>query len=74
MILAYGISKVLERYQFVDLPDLYLLAKLPMTYEWWVYALVSVVSILIAILAGLYPAWTASRVHPAEGFRGHQGP
>jgi lipoprotein-releasing system permease protein len=74
MLLAFGISKVLERYQFVDLPDLYLLAKLPMTYEWWVYALVSLVSILIAIMAGLYPAWTASRVNPAEGFRGHQGP
>lgn len=74
MFLAFGISKVLERYQFVDLPDLYLLAKLPMTYEWWVYGLVSVVSILIAIMAGLYPAWTASRVNPAEGFRGQQGP
>ncbi len=74
MFLAFCISKVLERYQFVDLPDLYLLAKLPMTYEWSVYGVVSLVSIAIAILAGLYPAWTASRVDPVEGFRGNQGP
>lgn len=73
VVLAIGISQVLERYQFVDLPDLYLLAKLPMSYDWWVYVTVCWVSILIAILAGLFPAWQASRVDPVEGFRGNQG-
>jgi lipoprotein-releasing system permease protein len=73
MLLALVISGVLERYQFVDLPDLYLLARLPMSYDWWVYATVSALSILIAIVSGLFPAWLASRVDPVEGFRGNQG-
>lgn len=73
VLLALCISQVLERYQFVDLPDLYLLAKLPMSYDWWVYVTVCWVSILIAVIAGLFPAWQASRVDPVEGFRGNQG-
>lgn len=71
--LALAISALLERYQFIDLPDLYLLAKLPMTYNWWVYASVCVVSIIIAIAAGLVPAVLAARVNPVEGFRGNMG-
>jgi len=73
MVLAVGISSILERYQFVDLPDLYLLAKLPMSYDWWVYTIVGGLSLLVAVLAGLFPAWTASRVDPVEGFRGTHG-
>lgn len=74
MGLAVVISSILERYQFVDLPDLYLLARLPMSYDWWVYATVSGVSVVIAVLAGLFPAALASRVDPVEGFRGAHGP
>lgn len=73
MGLAALISSILERYQFVDLPDLYLLARLPISYDWWVYAVVSALSIIIAIVAGFVPAWLASRVDPVEGFRGNQG-
>lgn len=73
VLLALLISAILERYQFVDLPDLYLLARLPMSYDWWVYATVVVVSIGIAVLSGFFPALLASRVDPVEGFRGNHG-
>ena len=73
IILAAIISAILERYQFVDLPDLYLLAKLPMSYDWWVYGTVALFSIVIAVVAGLVPAWLASRVDPVAGFRGTEG-
>ena len=73
LVLAYGLSHLIERYQFIDLPDLYLLARLPMSYDWWVYLTVAGVSLAIATLAGLFPAWLASRVDPVEGFRGNQG-
>lgn len=73
--LAVLISMFLEKYSssIIDLPDLYLLAKLPMTYEWWVYLSVSAASIGIAVVAGFFPALMASRVDPVEGFRGNQG-
>jgi len=71
-ILAVIISNILERYQFVDLPDLYLLAKLPIAYEWWVYVTVSIASIGIAIVAGLFPAYLASHINPVAGFRGNE--
>ncbi len=74
MVLALGNSAILERYQFVDLPDLYLLAKLPMSYDWWVYGIVGAVSVVIAVVAGLFPAAMASQVNPVEGFRGAIGP
>jgi len=73
MVLAVGLCSLLERYQFIDLPDLYLLARLPVAYEWWVYVTVGAVSLAIAVLAGLFPAFMASRVDPVEGFRGNQG-
>jgi len=70
VLLALGISALLERYQFIDLPDLYLLARLPITYDWHVYGFVASMSLLIAAAAGLFPAWMASRIDPAQGFRG----
>ncbi len=73
--LAAVISVFLEKYssKIIDLPDLYLLAKLPMTYEWWVYASVCGASIGIAVVSGFFPALMASRVDPVEGFRGNIG-
>lgn len=75
MILAAAISGFLERYssRFIDLPDLYLLARLPVAYDWWVYVAVAGFSLLIAVAAGLVPAFLASRVDPVEGFRGNHG-
>jgi lipoprotein-releasing system permease protein len=73
MVLAVGITKLLESYQFVDLPDLYLLARLPVSYDWWVYLGVATLSLAIAVVAGLFPAWLASRVDPVDGFRGNHG-
>ena len=72
-VLALVISAVLERYQFVDLPDLYLLATLPISYDWRVYAWVTGAGMVIAILAGIYPALVASRVVPTEGLKGTRG-
>jgi lipoprotein-releasing system permease protein len=70
MIVAFGISKILETFKIVDLPDLYLLARLPVTYDLSVYISMAVAGCLICVLAGVYPAWAASRVNIVDGFRG----
>lgn len=72
-ILAFAISQLLQRYQFVDLPDLYLLAKLPIKYDIKVYASMAGAGLLICIVAGIYPAWVASRINIVDGFKGRQG-
>lgn len=70
VFLAYLISKVLETYQFIELPDPYFLKSLPVDYDISTYFVVCLVAIVICILASLYPAILAARVTPTEGFKG----
>lgn len=70
IILAGVISVVLERYPFIDLPEPYFLKSLPVHYSVSVYASVCLAAIAICLIAGLYPAFIASRVAPTEGIGG----
>ncbi|MEZ4741199.1 MAG: FtsX-like permease family protein [Bdellovibrionota bacterium] len=70
IFLAYIISYVLEHYQFVKIPEVYLLASLPVDYDWRVYGAVTLASLVVCAFAGLYPAIVASRVIPTEGLAG----
>lgn len=65
--LAYFLAYIVENYRIIDLPDIYLLAKLPVQYDWQVYLAVAGGGVIIASLAGLYPAWVATRVSPTQG-------
>ena len=69
VILALLISLLLEKYQFIDLPDPYFLKHLPMDYSPSVYITISLSAILLCTVAGLYPATIAARVTPTDGFR-----
>ena len=69
-LLALLISGVLERYQFIELPDPYFLQSLPVDYNYLTYTGVCGAAIMICIVASLYPAVIASKVTPTEGFRG----
>jgi len=67
IFLALILGYIIENYRIIDLPDIYLLAKLPVQYDWRVYAGVAGAGVLIASLAGLYPAWVATNVTPTQG-------
>jgi lipoprotein-releasing system permease protein len=69
-ILAGGISYVLENYPFIDLPEPYFLKSLPVHYSAQVYFGVAGAASLVCLIAGLYPAYVASRVVPTEGISG----
>lgn len=69
LFLAFGISHAIEKYQFVKLPEIYLLAKLPMNYDYKVYFGTALGGFLISILAGIYPAIVASKMNPSQGFK-----
>lgn len=68
--LAVGISYVLVTYPFIELPEPYFLKSLPVHFSPSVYAGVSGSAILVCLIAGLYPAYVASRVVPTEGIKG----
>ncbi|MFW7380321.1 MAG: FtsX-like permease family protein [Oligoflexus sp.] len=68
--LAVLISFLLEKYQFIDLPDPYFLKNLPVHYSMDTYLTICLAAIAVCILASLYPAMIASRVNPTEGLKG----
>ncbi len=70
IVLAFIISKTLEKYQFIDLPEPYFLKHLPVHYSPTVYLGIAFAAVIVCIIAGLYPAFIAARVRPTDGFRG----
>ena len=56
LILALVLSYVLEKYQIIALPEVYMLANLPVEYDPWVYGMTCVVSLIIATVAGILPS------------------
>lgn len=69
-ILAVFISFLLQRYEFIDLPDLYMLARLPIKYDYRIYLEMALAGVMICLVAGIYPAWIASRMNVVDGFKG----
>ena len=65
-----ALCEVLKRYEFVKIPsDVYNLERLPVAMRWEDVALVCAAALVITVFAALYPAWSASRVDPAEALR-----
>jgi lipoprotein-releasing system permease protein len=68
--IAYGASLLLENYEFIKLPEIYMLAKLPVEFDPTVYFVTCVFGVIISTLAGVIPARNAAKVPPGEGFKG----
>ncbi len=49
--------------------SIYLISRMPSDPQWGDIVPISVISLLLAFLATLYPSWRASRVNPAEALR-----
>lgn len=50
-------------------PDVYYISDLPSDMRWSDVGSVSAIAFALCLVATLYPAWRASRVHPAEALR-----
>lgn len=62
-----GLCELLSRYKFIELPsNVYPMTTLPIKVLPYDVAIIAVASIVITLLATLYPSWKASRVQPAE--------
>ncbi|GAB7126851.1 lipoprotein-releasing ABC transporter permease subunit [Silvimonas sp. JCM 19000] len=49
--------------------DVYLITELPSRVEWTDVSSIALISLLLALLATIYPSWRASRVNPAQALR-----
>lgn len=54
--------------QFID-PNLYYISQLPSDLQWGDVVMVASGAVIATLVATFYPAWRASRVHPAEALR-----
>lgn len=62
-----GLCELLSRYQFIELPsNVYPMTTLPIKVLPSDVTIIAISSIVITLLATLYPSWKASSVHPAE--------
>lgn len=62
-----GLCELLSRYQFIELPsNVYPMTTLPIKVLPLDVTIIAASSIVITLLATLYPSWKASTVHPAE--------
>ena len=49
--------------------SIYLISKMPSDPQWSDILPITIISLILALLATLYPSWRASRVQPAEALR-----
>jgi len=65
-----ALCHLLGNYQFIELPkDVYNLDTLPVQLEMMDVLVVSVVALVVTTVATIYPAWSASKLDPAEALR-----
>jgi lipoprotein-releasing system permease protein len=74
ILLALNVETVvplIERMLHMDLfpADVYYISQLPSKLLWSDVAVIAGISLLISLLATLYPSWAASRINPAEALR-----
>lgn len=62
-----GLCELLSRYKFIELPEnVYPMTTLPIKVLASDVSIIAVSSIIITLLATIYPSWKASKVQPAE--------
>lgn len=68
--LGLGVCWCLKTYKFINLPkDIYYIDRLPVKLDIQDISVIVISSIIISLVATIYPAWKASRLNPVEALR-----
>jgi lipoprotein-releasing system permease protein len=69
ILLGYVICLLIERYHFIELPDVFLMTTVPVRIYFSNFVLVAAASFVICLLASIYPARQAAKLDPVEIIR-----
>lgn len=70
LLFGWLLCWLLHRYKFIELPsDVYYIDTLPVVMKPEVFGLVAACSVVLCLVATLYPSWQASRLDPVEALR-----
>ena len=69
LALGYAVCKGLLAYSFPLDPKVYFISKLPVLVRPTEFIITGIVSILICVIATIYPALYAAKLRPADGLR-----
>ena len=70
VVIGYVLALLLQRYQFIDLPDdVFPVSTVPVSISPMYFGLVAAASLAICCLASIYPARQAARLHPVDVIR-----
>jgi len=69
LVVGVGISLLLKRYQFIELPDIFYDRSLPVVISPVFIAFIVATSILIVMAAAIFPARAAAKLPPLQGIR-----
>ncbi len=70
ILVGLGLNLILEKTRFIDLPsDVYYIGYLPVVVRWEEVFLIAFCSLLIVVIATLYPGFQVARRNPLDGLR-----
>ncbi len=70
VLVGYALALLIQRYQFIELPDdVFLVSTVPVSISPLYFGLVALASFTICVLASIYPARQATRLHPVDVIR-----
>lgn len=68
-LLGLGLCAFLQRYEVIQLPDVFYDRTLPVSFQPMVYGIIGVLTLVIVLLACQYPSRRAAKLPPLQGIR-----
>ncbi len=68
-ILGYGLCLLELKYNFIKLPEIYYMTRVPILIDWSAGVLITGITLLLSLLVTIVPSYLASRLNPVTSLR-----